>query len=56
MEIKILEPGEPIYRVKEQISSMFIVLEGKVVVYKPPKQYKLKQNKKQETKKINNPF
>ena len=52
MEIKILEPGEPIYRVKEPISSMFIVLEGKVVVYKPPKQYKLKQNKKQETKKL----
>ena len=52
MEIKIFEPGEPIYRVKEPISSMFIVLEGKVVVYKPPKQYKLKQNKKQETKKL----
>ena len=52
MEIKILEPGEPIYRVKEQISSMFIVLEGKVVVYKKPKEYKLKQNQKYETKKL----
>ena len=52
MEIKQFEPGEPIYRVKEQISSMFIILEGKVVVYKPPKEYKLRQNKKHETKKL----
>ena len=51
MRIKILKPGTQIYRVKEPIADMFFVLEGKVIVYKPPKQYNIKKAK--EGKRIN---
>ena len=52
MEIKTFEAGEAIYRVKEPISSLFIILEGKIVVYKPPKKYLLRGNKKKGTKRL----
>ncbi len=39
MTIKILKPGEVIFRVREPISSMIFLLEGKIIVYKPPPQY-----------------
>ena len=34
MSIKILEPGIPIFKIREPISSMIFVLEGRIIVYK----------------------
>ena len=46
MEIKIIKGGEPLYRHKENITNMSFILEGRIVVYKKPKEYKIKKNKK----------
>ena len=44
MNIKILKGGEALYRCRENITSMSYILEGKIIVYKKPKEYKF--NKK----------
>ena len=44
MRIKVLKYGDIIYRVHQSVSSIFLVLEGKVIIYKPPKKYKSKKN------------
>ena len=46
MEIKIIKGGEPLYRHRENITNMSFILEGRIVVYKKPKEYKIKKNKK----------
>jgi CRP-like cAMP-binding protein len=50
MEIKIIKGGEPLYRHKENITNMSFILEGRIVVYKKPKEYKIKKNKNQKNK------
>ena len=47
MKIKVLKYGDIIYRVHQSISSIFLVLEGKAIIYKPPKKYKAKKNNSQ---------
>ena len=44
MRIKVLKYGDIIYRVHQSVSSIIFLLEGKIVVYKPPKKYKAKKN------------
>ena len=50
MEIKIIRGGEPLYRCRENISSMSFILEGKIIIYKKPKEYKLNKNKMHKLK------
>ena len=46
MTIKILKPGEAIFRAREPISSMIFLLEGKIIVYKSPSRYHLNSETK----------
>ena len=50
MEIKIIKGGEPLYRHRENITNMSFILEGRIVVYKKPKEYKIKKSKTQKNK------
>lgn len=50
MEIKIIRGGEPLYRCKEIISSMCFILEGRIIVYKKPKEFKIHKNKLHQLK------
>lgn len=43
MNFRQIPPGNTIYRVGEMNTSMFILLEGKATVYKPPKHYERKK-------------
>ena len=37
MNFRLVAPSNPIYKVNEMVTSMFILLEGTAVAYKPPK-------------------
>ena len=50
MEIKIIKGGEPLYRHRENITNMSFILEGRIVVYKKPKEYNIKKSKTQKNK------
>ena len=46
MNFRLVAPSNPIYKVNEMVTSMFILLEGTAVAYKPPKKYTKKKKEK----------
>ena len=49
---RILKVGDSVYRIRDQISTMCFVIEGKIIVYKPPKKYALKKTQKSNTQRL----
>ena len=49
---RILKVGDPVYRIRDQISTMCFIIEGKIIVFKPPKKYALKKVRKSITQRL----
>ena len=49
---RILKVGDSVYRIRDQISTMCFIIEGKIIVYKPPKKYALKKTQKSNTQRL----
>ena len=44
IEFRVLKSGDYVYKYKDLISSMCFVIEGKFIVYKPPKKYAFRKS------------